>query len=118
SELSDIIKTIENGSREQSTGMEQINLAVAQLEQVINQNAELVNNFVKAGKEMNANAEQLRTLMEQFIIEADSSQPPQSPPSPKAKKSTGSKEAKKEIKKEVKKADDFFSEEEGNFEEF
>lgn len=66
SQLANIVGDIENGSREQASGMEQINDTVIQLEKVINQNAELVNSFASTGKEMNVNAGQLQELMSQF----------------------------------------------------
>lgn len=133
-ELSDIIQSIEDGSTEQSTGMEQINLTVTQLDQVINQTAELVNNFANTGKEMKANAGQLRNLMEQFKTETSQEISPEEPIIPE--EIPKKQKAKSEIKsidvtqkkekpgteekpqKEPTKTEDFFSTDEGGFEEF
>jgi len=127
-EFSDIIKTIENGSREQASGIEQINEAIAQLEQVINMNAGLVNNFADTGKKMNANAGQLQSQMEQFIIDTDTGTlgtvPKITASSKKVKKEDQKNKTEtntkknKEDKKEIQDEDDFFDEEESNFEEF
>lgn len=68
--LSNTIAQIENGAKEQATGMEQINQAMVQLEDVINQNARLVNSFADAGKKMNANAGLLKELVDQFHTDA------------------------------------------------
>jgi methyl-accepting chemotaxis protein len=65
-ELSNILQNIEEGSREQSTGMDQINQAVIELDQVINQNAELVSSFAETGQSMSENAAQFKRVVEQF----------------------------------------------------
>jgi len=157
-QLSALIQDIESGSREQATGMEQINLAVMQLEIVINQNAELVGSFASTGKNMSANAGQLHQLMDQFVTtEAESgklkqqktaveaaeksktSKPPiranksepikKSSPTPSSKtSSTSNKTSSTSSKPAVTSSksssvndnstDDFFSTDEGDFEEF
>lgn len=60
------MQVIANSSKEQFTGVEQINLAVSQLEEVINQNANLVDDFSNAAKDMLGNANDLKELMQRF----------------------------------------------------
>jgi methyl-accepting chemotaxis protein len=133
SELSVIIHNIENGSREQSTGIEQISMAVAQLDQVIARNAELVGNFVDAGKQMNTNSSQLKQLVDQFVtssIDRSKSKVTGASKEPLKKKtknvSTSQPRAKAPEMQEKKNpqakpsgtAEDFFSPNEDGFEEF
>ncbi len=138
-ELSAIIRNIDNGSREQATGMEQISQAVMQLEQVINQNAQLVSNFAETGKRMSVNSDQLRDLMDQFITasnlenskinKAENKSIHHSIPSNKNKKSEQKQEKPKVTQSIPVKTDpsklenptvteDFFASEEEGFEEF
>ncbi len=100
-ELSQIIKGIEEGSREQSTGMEQISQTVSQLDTVINQNAQLVTNFAQTGKKMNANAQQLQSLVEQFQTEAETkiSKDTKTPTPPVTKPPKGPRDTPEKSKK-------------------
>jgi methyl-accepting chemotaxis protein len=68
-EISVKMQSIANSSREQLTGVEQINEAISQLEDVINQNAALVDDFAGASKEMTASSNELRELVERFKTE-------------------------------------------------
>lgn len=67
-ELTTRINVINEGSREQSTGIEQINQAVVQLEDVISQNASLVEQLSSTSKTMNLNAQELNELVNQFQL--------------------------------------------------
>jgi len=62
------IQEIANGSREQSTGVEQINEAIAQLEKGINQNAALVQEFSHTGKRMKTDSTELIDLVDMFKV--------------------------------------------------
>lgn len=68
-EISTKMQVIANSSREQFTGIEQINLAVSQLEEVINQNASLVEDFSMTAKEMLASSSELKELVGRFRTE-------------------------------------------------
>lgn len=129
-DLSDMISLIETGSREQSTGMEQINEAVMQLEQVINQNAELVGEFAATGKSIHSNARSTNELVEQFITDSSQSPAPAPAPTEKPKKKEKKRvEAKPETRTQKPApapessekpgdASDFFSSDDSDFEEF
>jgi len=67
-ELVTKITEITNGSKEQSTGVEQINQAIIQLENVINQNAALVEELSATSKSMSANTRQLNDLVNRFKL--------------------------------------------------
>jgi len=62
------INEITNGSKEQSTGVEQINQAIMQLENVINQNAALVEELSATSKNMSTNTRQLNELVNRFKL--------------------------------------------------
>jgi len=62
------INEINDGSKEQSTGIEQINQAVIQLEDVISQNASLVEELSATSKTMNNSAQELNDLVNQFQL--------------------------------------------------
>ena len=63
------INQITDGSKEQSTGVEQINQAIMQLENVISQNAALVEELSATSKNMNSNTHQLSELVNKFKLE-------------------------------------------------
>ncbi len=67
--LVDKVEQITQGSREQSTGIEQIQDAISQLENVINQNAALVEEFSGMGKKMKGSAGELLDLVRDFTVE-------------------------------------------------
>jgi methyl-accepting chemotaxis protein len=67
-ELVTKITEITNGSKEQSTGVEQINQAIIQLENVISQNAALVEELSATSKSMSANTRQLNDLVNRFKL--------------------------------------------------
>jgi len=125
SELSVIIHNIESGSHEQSTGIEQINLAVNQLSQVITKNSELVESFVDTGKKLNSNAVQLKELVGQFVTSSNDDSGKAGDPALHGfvKKKGENWEIKRKKQEEsmqpedMETADDFFSSSEG-YEEF
>ncbi len=126
------ISMITEGSKEQATGIEQINGAVSQLEDVINRNAALAEELSGTVKGQRSYSAQLEELVKRFKLDKgaaavstasttystpaprkaqpSSPVPVQSsaPPSPKKKKKAKKEEPEK----------DFFSEDEGDFEEF
>lgn len=65
-ELVGKISEISEGSKEQSTGVEQINQAIMQLENVINQNAALVEELSATSKSMSGNTHLLNSLVNKF----------------------------------------------------
>jgi len=67
-ELVQKINEITSGSREQSTGVEQINQAIMQLENVISQNAALVEELSATSKNMSTNTQQLNELVNKFKL--------------------------------------------------
>lgn len=67
-ELVKKISVISEGSKEQSTGVEQINQAIMQLENVINQNAALVEELSATSKSMSSNTHQLNSLVNRFKL--------------------------------------------------
>jgi len=68
SEMVTKINEITDGSKEQSTGVEQINQAIMQLENVINQNAALVEELSATSKNMSSNTGQLNELVNRFKL--------------------------------------------------
>jgi methyl-accepting chemotaxis protein len=78
SKTSDLVREITAASEEQSTGMQQINQAVAQLNAVTQQNASASEELAATAEEMNAQATALQDLIGQFKIEAESRPAPSS----------------------------------------
>ncbi|MCP5053382.1 MAG: methyl-accepting chemotaxis protein [bacterium] len=66
-EIAQKVTAIADGSREQSQHVEKIKRAVSQLEQVINQNTTMVEEFTSTGKTMETNADDLRQLVTGFL---------------------------------------------------
>ena len=62
------IDEISHATQEQASGIDQINRAVAQLDQVTQQNATLVDDAAVASQTMNAHAQQLAGLVEFFLV--------------------------------------------------
>ncbi|MCP5105528.1 MAG: HAMP domain-containing protein [bacterium] len=127
-EMSDKLRQIARGSREQSTGVDQINQAILQLEGVVNQNAALVEELSAAGKTLKSGANELVVLVDQFKVEDGTSGTP-APKKAAPKKTAAKTPCPKTPKKKEKKVktedrpgtgttDDFFASDEGDFEEF
>jgi len=66
--VSDIIAEIAAASREQSSGIEQVNKAVMQMDEMTQQNAALVEQATAASQSMAEQAGELNTLMERYRI--------------------------------------------------
>lgn len=63
------IELINDGSKEQAAGIDQINEAITQLEEVINQNAALVEELSATGKNLKSNANDLKDMINNFVID-------------------------------------------------
>ncbi|MCP4154456.1 MAG: HAMP domain-containing protein [bacterium] len=66
------ISNITNSSREQSTGIEQINKSIAYMNELSTTNASLVLNLANAGKDVKDNAVELRDLVSRFKVDQSS----------------------------------------------
>ena len=78
--VSDIMDEIASASQEQSHGIDQVNLAVAQMDQVTQQNADLVQQAAAAANQVEAEAERLTGAVAGFRVprgagEAEASSP-------------------------------------------
>lgn len=62
------INTITAGSREQTTGIDQINTTIAQMDSVSNQNASFVNEMSETSKNLKSSALELQELISQFKL--------------------------------------------------
>jgi methyl-accepting chemotaxis protein len=62
------INTITAGSREQTTGIDQINTTIAQMDSVSNQNASFVSEMSETSKNLKASAVELQELISQFKL--------------------------------------------------
>ena len=99
--VADIVADIASASSEQSTGLEQINIAVSKMDEMTQQNAALVEQSSAAARSMDEQASQLTEMMQFFTTEAR--QPTQAPlkPAPTravakpARKSNGARSASK-----------------------
>jgi methyl-accepting chemotaxis protein len=74
--VSDIMGEIASASAEQSTGIEQVNVAVAQMDEVTQQNAALVEQATAAAQSMADQAESLRATVSIFRVDAPSQAEP------------------------------------------
>lgn len=69
--VTDIMSEIDSASREQATGIEEINLAVTQMDDVTRQNASLVEESVAAAASLKEQAETLVQLVSVFRVPTD-----------------------------------------------
>ncbi len=104
--MGDIVKKIANitsVSRGQSAGIEQINLAIEQMEKLSTHNAQMVEQFTSIGKKVKSNSAELQELVGHFNT-ADTTA---APSGKKERKPTAKKEPlkKEPPKKEIKKED-------------
>jgi methyl-accepting chemotaxis protein len=74
-EVSDIMAEISAASQEQSSGIEQINLAVVQMDQVTQQNAALVEESAAAAASLQEQAAGLAASVRVFVLPASASTP-------------------------------------------
>jgi methyl-accepting chemotaxis protein len=63
-----LIAEIASAAREEASGIEQVNKAVVQMDQVTQQNAALVEQTAAASQAMSEQADQLRTLINFFKL--------------------------------------------------
>ena len=83
----DLVQEISSASREQNTGLEQINLAVGQLAQTTQVNASASEELSSTSEEMSAQAVQLQEMMQFFQIgDGQGSRPVGRTPTPSSKK--------------------------------
>ena len=80
--VSDIIAEIAAASQEQSSGIEQVNKAVTQMDEVTQQNAALVEEAAAASESMDEQAKGLQTLMQFFKLDESHSSGIGIPPAP------------------------------------
>ncbi|MFP5410829.1 MAG: methyl-accepting chemotaxis protein [Gammaproteobacteria bacterium] len=66
--VTDIVGEISNASREQSTGIEQVNEAIAQMDDITQQNAALVEEAAASSESLQRQAERLAELMRVFKL--------------------------------------------------
>ena len=71
-----IMSEVNTASHEQSTGIEQVNLAINQMEQITQQNAALVEEAAAASDELKHQARGLQELVSRFQLPGDSNRPP------------------------------------------
>ncbi|MBT8154298.1 hypothetical protein KMP13_10385 [Epibacterium ulvae] len=69
--ISQLVSDIANGSSEQSTGLNEINLGVTQLDQVTQQNAAMVEETTAAGHLLASDASALAGMVQDFQLPAD-----------------------------------------------
>ncbi len=81
----DLVQEITSASREQNTGLEQINLAVGQLAQTTQVNASASEELSSTSEEMSTQAVQLQEMIQFFRIGDESLQRPAKAPAPKRK---------------------------------
>jgi methyl-accepting chemotaxis protein-2 (aspartate sensor receptor) len=113
------LQQIASGGKEQSTGVDQISQAIAQLEGVVNQNASLVEKFESTSKALKTGADQLTGLVGHFKTsqsEAASSQT--SRPSEPVMPAVQAKPKKAGASGAGETEEDFFGADEGEFQEF
>lgn len=70
--LKDLVSNIENisnGSMEQASGVEKINQSISHLENIVNKNLSLVQEFTDNGQKVTDHAEELTHLVEQFRVD-------------------------------------------------
>jgi methyl-accepting chemotaxis protein len=66
--VNDLIAEIAAASQEQSSGIEQINTAVAQMDKVTQQNAANSEESASAAEELSSQAEELKNMISQFVL--------------------------------------------------
>lgn len=66
--VADIIDEISVSSKEQAAGIDQVNTAIMQMDQITQDNANLVEEVNSSGKEMQGQAEQLLSMVQYFKI--------------------------------------------------
>jgi methyl-accepting chemotaxis protein len=67
--ISDIVANISAASQEQAVGIDQVNKAITQMDEITQQNSALVEESASASEEMSQQAQDLRDLVQQFKID-------------------------------------------------
>jgi methyl-accepting chemotaxis protein len=89
-DINTVVSDIAAGAQEQATGLQQVNIAVNEMDKVTQQNAAMAEEATAAGRSLTQEAEQLSSLVGQFrlgnVTEFQLARRPQaaSPPAPKA----------------------------------
>ncbi len=83
-EIDSVVDTIAASSREQATGLDEVNVAVGQLDQITQQNAAMVEESTAAGQSLAVEAESLVRKMGEFNIGQERARPSQERTRPKA----------------------------------
>jgi len=65
--VGDLVAEISEASKEQSNGIEQVNLAITEMDKVVQQNAANAEESASASEEMNAQAEQLKDFVGDLV---------------------------------------------------
>ncbi len=65
--VNELVGEIAAASKEQSQGIEQVNIAVAEMDKVVQQNAANAEESASASEEMNAGAEQMKAMVEELV---------------------------------------------------
>ena len=68
SKVGDIVSEISEASREQSNGIEQVNVAITEMDRVVQQNAANAEQSAAASEEMSAQAEQLKEYVDDLVV--------------------------------------------------
>ena len=66
--VGNLVSEIAEASKEQSTGIEQVNLAITEMDKVVQQNAANAEESAAASEEMNAQAEQLKDYVGELVM--------------------------------------------------
>jgi len=66
--VGDIVSEIAEASKEQSSGIEQVNIAITEMDKVVQQNAANAEESASASEEMNAQADQLRDYVGDLVM--------------------------------------------------
>ena len=80
--VSDIVAEMTAATREQATGIDQVNQSILQMDQVTQQNAALVEQTAAASQSMSEQATHLQTLMSSFKLQSHASIQHHSQPRP------------------------------------
>ncbi len=75
--VSDIVGEISTASQEQSSGLEQVGVAVGQMDQVTQQNAALVEESAAAAESLKGQAQQLVRTVSVFKLSGEGQRPPE-----------------------------------------
>jgi methyl-accepting chemotaxis protein len=80
--VSDIVAEIAAASREQSSGIEQVNKAIMQMDDMTQQNAALVEQATAASQSVADQARDLTTMMEKYQVDDSGARAPQTRAAP------------------------------------